>query len=199
MSHMKPDAGRRFLQRLLLPYVLLAASCSTAPEVNYGRYIPFTRDLIATYSLSEEDIRNLQFYVSRDIVLRREMSQAGANVAKGKLFVADGKSVDEVEVPQYAPGVADTVDLNSDGMDQIHVRFEKGAPAINFIARVDKPRDSFGLTFDRETHRVRFGDLSYKPVNESLHAILLVDKDTLGGLQSKQRILKGLLLPDTAK
>jgi hypothetical protein len=84
-------------------------------------------------------------------------------------------------------------------VDSIVVSFEKGAPGIDFIARVGRPRDSFGLMFNAETRAVPFGELSYRPLNDSLHAILLVDRESIGNLQSKRRIMKGLLLPGAAK
>jgi hypothetical protein len=53
--------------------------------------------------------------------------------------------------------------------------------------------------FDSAAHSVPFGGHEYQPMHDSLHAILLVDRDMLGTLQSKRRILKGMLLPDSAK
>ena len=126
----------------------------TAPEPTYGRYVPFTRDLISTYSLSEDDVKHLQFYVSKEILLHRELSNGEVNIAKGKLIVDNGKTVDEVGVPQYAPGIADAAGFDTDEVDFIDVRFEEGAPNIEFIARVAKPRDSFSLMFHAESHSV---------------------------------------------
>jgi hypothetical protein len=195
---MKHNLSSKGFQLLSLVYLVLSPACTTT-EPSYGRYIPFTRELISTYSLSEDDIKHLQFYVSKEILLRRELSKGEANIAKGKLIVDNGKEVDEVDVPQYAPGIADAAEFNTDEVDYIDVRFEKGASDIEFIARVAKPRDSFALMFHNEAHSVPFGDREYQPINDSLHAILLVDRDMLGNLQSKRRVLKGLLLPDSSK
>jgi hypothetical protein len=196
---MKPESGSKGFALPALLCLVLAGSCSTAPAPDYGKYVPFTRDLIAGNSLSEDAIKQLQFFVSTDILLRRELTPGDARIARGKLIVDNGKSVDEVEVPKFAPGVADAVEFNTNDVDHIVVSFEKGAPGIEFIARVEKPRDSFGLMFHAETHAVSFGDLSYRPLNDSLHAILLVDRESMGNLQSKRRVLKGLLLPGAPK
>jgi hypothetical protein len=196
---MKLDFDGRAFPVLSLLCVVLASACTTATKPSYGEYIPFTRDLISTYSLSEDDIKHLQFYASTEILLRRELLKGDANIAKGKLVVDNGKSVDEVLVPQYAPGIADAAEFNSDETDYIEVRFDEGAPGIKFVARVDKPRDSFGLMFETGARSVPFGDREYQPMHDSLHAILLVDRDMVSNLQSKRRVLKGLLLPDSTK
>ncbi len=196
---MKPHSRSKLFQLLSLVCFVLLPACTTTTEPNYGRYIPFTRELIFTYSLSEDDVKHLQFYVSKEILLRRELSKGEANIAKGKLIVDNGKEVDEVEVPQFAPGIADAAEFNTDDIDYIDVRFEEGASVIEFIARDAKPRDSFGLMFHTETHSVPFGDREYQPMHDSLHAILLVDRDVLSNLQSNRRVLKGLLLSDSTK
>jgi hypothetical protein len=197
--HMTPNFGSRGFQLLSLLCLVLSPACTNTTNPSYGKFVPFTRDLISTYSLSENDIKHLQFYVSTEILLRRAPSKGEANISKGKLVVGNGSAADEVEVPQFAPCIADAAGFGTDEVDFIEVRFEQGAPSIEFIARVDKPRDSFGLMFDSAAHSVPFGGHEYQPMHDSLHAILLVDRDMLGTLQSKRRILKGMLLPDSAK
>jgi hypothetical protein len=181
--------------------LLLFPGCDSVGSAHYGKYVPFTPKLIEQYALSTDDIRHIQFYVSRQILLHRELVRGEANVVKGKLVVKDGKSIDEVEVVELAPGVATdvTLDRRSDDatFDNIDVRFEANAPVISFAAFADKPEDNFSVSYDTENKNVAFDGLEYKAMGSSLSAILLIDKDALGSLESKRRVLKGLRLPDS--
>lgn len=89
-------------------------------------YVPFTHELRTEHGLTDEEVRNLQFYVSHAITLRREVESGGRQVTPGhKLLVRLGKQIEEVEIPAKTPGVALKV-----GPRSIAVSFQPGTQLV---------------------------------------------------------------------
>lgn len=105
------------LLALALPLLALAAT-------GCGRtMIPFTAELRAEHNLSDADVKNLQFYLSDDITLRRELESGSRQVTGNhRLLLVSGKTVEEVSVAGGTPGVAVSV---TD--ERIAVSFEPGS------------------------------------------------------------------------
>lgn len=69
--------------------------------------IPFTHELREQNRLTDDEIRNLQFYVSHKVTLRRELESGGRQVTGShKLLLTSGKSIEEVVVEPKTPGIA---------------------------------------------------------------------------------------------
>jgi hypothetical protein len=79
---------------------LLATGCGAG-------LVPFTHELREQNRLTDDEIRNLQFYVSHKITLRRELESGGRQVTGShKLLLTSGKSIEEVVVEEKTPGIA---------------------------------------------------------------------------------------------
>lgn len=169
----------------------LVTGCST--------YIPFSTDIIARYNLSTNDLVHLQYYVSKQVLLHRELASGNASIARGRLVIQNGRSIDEVEVVKYAPGVAASAsqdDLNNIFFYHMDVRFAANAPTFPFEAQFGAGHPLFTLVRDG-TFLVTFDHLQYEPEGNTLQAILLIDRRTLNKLKSERTIYRGLRLPDT--
>lgn len=94
--------------------VLLLASCS--PNLNY-----FTQDLYRDQKWSENELRQIQFYLSHDIVLRREATSGESRIQNGEIRIRNGRKVEEVVIPRGTPGVF----LFSPKENRFAVSFEK--------------------------------------------------------------------------
>lgn len=69
-------------------------------------YVPFTEELRTANDLREPELRNLQFYTSSEVTLRREATSTGRQITPGhKLVLLSGKSVEEVVLEEHTPGV----------------------------------------------------------------------------------------------
>jgi hypothetical protein len=80
-------------------FALLATGCSS--------YVPFTYELRSAHRLSDAEVKNLQFYSSKEITLRREVQSEDRQITPGhKLRLLSGKSVEEVVIPARTPGAA---------------------------------------------------------------------------------------------
>jgi hypothetical protein len=89
-------------------------------------YIPFTHELRTEHGLTDEEVKNLQFYVSHDITLRREVESGGRKVTPGhKLLLISGKQIEEVVIAAKTPGVAVKV-----GPRAIAVSFQPGTAMV---------------------------------------------------------------------
>ncbi|MBK9262830.1 MAG: DNA-directed RNA polymerase [Polyangiaceae bacterium] len=89
-------------------------------------YIPFTHELRTEHGLTDDEVKNLQFYVSHDITLRREVESGGRKVTPGhKLLLISGKQIEEVVIPAKTPGVAVKV-----GPRAIAVSFQPGTAMV---------------------------------------------------------------------
>lgn len=112
MNIIKINATRAIM---FLPVALLYTAC--APR------IPFSQTLRDQHKLTNEELKNIQFFVSHDIVLYRgEKSEQGKETTQGTLTIKDDKSVEQVIIKAGTPGLVEQV---IDGQ-RIAVGFEEG-------------------------------------------------------------------------
>ncbi len=109
--------------------VALGASCVTGCATTR---IPLTQELREQHRLSPDELKNLQYYVSNTITLRRELDSTGKQITGGhKLVLTSGKSIEEVVVEEGTPGVALEV-----GRTHLIVSFGAGVD-LRFALRED--------------------------------------------------------------
>jgi hypothetical protein len=95
-----------------------------------GSLVPFTHETRIENNLTVEEVKNLQFYVSHRITLRRELESGGRQITGShKLLVVSGKTIEEVVIEEKTPGIAVAV-----GDAAISVSFEQGT-SMEFSAR----------------------------------------------------------------
>ena len=89
---------------------LLSAAALAAGLFSIGcgsTLVPFTQEIRDEHNLADKDLKNLQFYVSHKITLRRELESGGRQVTGShKLLVVSGKTIEEVVVEEKTPGIA---------------------------------------------------------------------------------------------
>ena len=83
---------------LFLIPLLFLLSCS--PKLT-----PFTSDLIEQNRWQEDDLKKIQFYLSQDIVLEREIRQNSSEIVMGEIVMRDGREVDRITFRAGTPGV----------------------------------------------------------------------------------------------
>lgn len=187
--------------------------------------VPFTQELRDQNRLTDEEIKNLQFYVSHKITLRRELESGGRQVTGShKLLLTSGKSIEEVVVEDKTPGVA----VGVKGV-VISLSFEPGS-SLDFVVEGGKPTGTTDLTpvarnpdpfpgnarppeliqnqapapssfsgnywlWVEPTGQVAFQNQPFDAVEDSNQAYLMIDADTLKEVVKKRKVLKGILLP----
>jgi hypothetical protein len=189
------------------------------------RLVPFTHELRVQHNLQKADLKNLQYYVSHRITLRRELESGGSQVTGShKLLVVLGKTIEEVVIEEHTPGVAINVEDRS-----MAVSFEPGSSMLFVVgaepgavsSSVDQfasPPDPFpGNSPQREPDpfpvtgggevggsywlasgpggRVTFQGKVFAAVEESLQAHLLIDAESLEEVVENRKVLPGVTLP----
>ncbi|MDC0748869.1 DNA-directed RNA polymerase [Polyangium mundeleinium] len=88
--------------------------------------VPFTHEIRTEHGLTDDEVKNLQFYSSHGITLRREVESGGRKITPGhKLLLISGKQIEEVVIPAKTPGVAVKV-----GPRALAVSFEPGTSLV---------------------------------------------------------------------
>lgn len=185
--------------------------------------VAFTHELRAQHGLTKDDLKNLQWYVSHRVTLRREL-ESGARQVTGnhKLLVMSGKTIEEVVIEELTPGIA--VDV---GEGSIAVSFEEGSslvfssstgrltsgssqsfaqPPDPFPGNNPNPPDPFpgdaGGSFSGNYFlvinpggKVSFQTLVWDAVDETFQAHLMIDAEKLDEVVENRKVLKGLRLP----
>jgi hypothetical protein len=184
-------------------------------------YVPFTQELRNEHRLSSNDLKNLQFYNSHTITLRRELTKDSRQVTGShKLLTIAGKLIEEVVIEEHTPGVI----LNADG-GRLRVSFEEGTsvefavrggesldqPVVLETARFAEAPDAFpGNRPDSPVVQTPFfvgsgnywllpnGESSidfqgqiYQAVEDSLKAHLVISSESLEETEEQKTILRG--------
>ena len=94
---MIPAAFSRWIPSHLLGLfvVLFLSGCNSLS--------PFTQKLYEDNNWSEADLKKIQFYLSDDVVLRREIGNGSADISDGRIRVVNGKQVAEVVIRKGTP------------------------------------------------------------------------------------------------
>jgi hypothetical protein len=91
---------RLAIQLAVVVLGLLTAACGKS-------LVPFTHEIRVQHRLTDADIKNLQFYVSHTVVLRRELEEGGRQITGNhKLLLVSGKTIEEVVIEDETPGIA---------------------------------------------------------------------------------------------
>ncbi|MBN2016874.1 MAG: hypothetical protein JW794_01870 [Candidatus Cloacimonetes bacterium] len=186
---------------LLLMFAML--SCSRV-------YVPYTLQLQQEYNLTQQEIMKLQFYVSDEVILEREIIDIDKRVSKKhRLEKVEDKLLDQVVFRTLTPGIAVDVLPN-----MLQVAFEQqgyltfkteGEPEDNYYFRSDRYGDeikekdmSYCYWFQRVENEMFSNGLVTYNVNEywvffpENRPYLLVDEESLEKIKEERRIVKGL-------
>lgn len=80
--------------------VLLSLLFSSCSNLSY-----FTQSLYDNAGWQESELKRIQFYLSDDVVLRRQLKGAMSTISSGEIKIIDGRQVEEVVIPKGTPGV----------------------------------------------------------------------------------------------
>ncbi|HPG08129.1 MAG TPA: hypothetical protein P5275_19670 [Saprospiraceae bacterium] len=152
---------------------------------------PFTEDFYQTYDFKEGDLKKIQFYNSRDIVLYRTAQGGNVEIREGAVKVVDGKKREEIVIPRGTPGVLVMMPKED--------RF-----AISFDAKDSErylmfgPNPKYGehytlLASDWKKYQgvITYGGEKYYTDNTSALAQLMFDVKELRRIENKTYVAKG--------
>ncbi len=158
---------------------ILFTSCS--------KTIYFNQDMRNNLNKNYLKIDKIQFYNSRKIILRRNLSYADTKVARGKIKLENGQYVENIIIPKKTPGVA-----ISEGRNYINVAFEDGANRfLRFMLNGENEYQISASKWNQGYGKVKYDTLFYYIEPKSSKAVLKVIKDDQYNLHKSTRRLKG--------
>lgn len=172
------------------------AACATGPDRVQERFA-WTDGWAGRYGLTPEQLRDVQFWVSDDILLRRIATAGRRDVLRGRLYEQNDKAVDEIFVKAGTPGI-----VVGSGHDWIAVSFEPGS-FLYFTARRDgmllAPTRSGDTDFFRLWAQDWRGGAGIVPVNGVLYeatpassnAYLEFERESIARTSNTRHVLQG--------
>jgi len=201
---------------------LVAAAAIALLGTGCRSLIDFTHELRDQHSLTRDELKNLQYYTSSTITLRRELESGGKQITGNhRLVVVAGKTIEEVVIESKTPGIAVAVSDHS-----ITVSFEQGT-SIEFVASgaggtrsteafASPPPDPFpGNNSERQvpepqvlqgyfgpyslatnpSGQVVFQGKTFEAVGDSLQAHLMIGGESFEETVKQHKTLPGMRLP----
>lgn len=161
----------------------LISSCS--PSLNY-----YTETMHDDYKLSEAELQSVQFYLSQDIVLYRDLGINESKISEGKIKIIDGRKVEEIIFPRETPGVL----VFSPKENRFAISFEEGEDSFLMFGPNKKAGGKFVLLakeWDRRVGKVSYKGKIYKTNSTSAMSALLVDVDKARKVSRKTKKVGG--------
>ena len=172
--------------RITLSFVALIFLAGCSPNL-----APFTQDLYDQNRWSESELKNIQFYLSNDIVLHRELSGGKSTISGGKIRMVNGRQVEEIVFKKGTPGVL----LFTPKVDRFAVSFEsEGKDRFLMFGPNPKAGDRYVLLakdWDRRSGKVSYDGKIYSTTSHSAIAHLMVDLRRIQKLELERRTAEG--------
>jgi len=169
----------------LAMFSLLISSCS--PKLT-----PFTENLYNENGWSENELKQIQFYTSKDIVLRRQASKGSSKIERGEIKIVDGKRVEQIVIRKGTPGVF----LFTPRSDRFAVSFESSDEEDPYLifGPSKKARGRYVLRakeWENRQGKVSYAGRTYYTPSESAYAVLMVDLRRIRDTKVKSRTAGG--------
>ena len=174
---------KSIIQLSFIAFIGLISSCS--PSLNY-----YTQTMHDDYRLSETELQSVQFYLSKDIILYRDLGINESMISEGKIKIVDGRKVEEIIFPKQTPGVL----MFTPKQDRFAISFEEGEDSFLMFGPNKKAGGKFVLLakeWDRRVGKVTYKGRTYNTNGQSAMAALLVDVDKAKKVSRKTKKVSG--------
>lgn len=162
--------------------VFFLSSCS--------KKIYFTQDIRNNLAQHHAGLQKVQFYTSKKIILKRNLTYDETKIARGTIRLENGEYVELIIIPKNTPGVVEDSAANS-----IQVAFESGKNrALNFVLNDKKRYQITAQVWNNGYGKVVYDTLVYYIEPSSDKAMLKVRKEDIYNFQKKVRKVKGIKL-----
>jgi hypothetical protein len=163
--------------------LLLLSSCG--PTLS-----PFTTQVYEQGNFSTNDLERIQFYLSDDIVLRRELSGGSSEVTSGEIKIIDGRKVEQVILPKGTPGVLAFQARD----DKLAISFEEGEN--RYLMFGPNPSVNYRYTLLASDQRKQFSIITYegkkwRVTRNDAYANLMVDLKKIQKVAVESRTARG--------
>ncbi len=170
----------------LLMVIILCGLSSCSP-----RLTPFTQRLYQENNWSVDELKQIQFYLSRDIRLYRDVTDSASKIESGKIRMIKGRKVEEIVIPSGTPGVL----VFSPKDDRMAVSFEDGNDE-RYLMFGPNPKSNnryvlLAKEWKRSRGKVTYEGTTYYTDAENAYAALMVDLKRTKRTRVKSRVASG--------
>ncbi len=151
---------------LFIASAILLSSCASLT--------PFTQDLHQELNLSENEIKRVQFYLSDDIVLYRQMDNSNSTIQEGKIKFRKGQKIQEIVFKEGTPGVV----IFQPKENRFAVSFDENDDKFLMFGPNKKYYDRYSLLgkdWNRNTGQVTYGNETFYTDSENALTSLMVN------------------------
>lgn len=169
-----------------LLFLLLITTLSSCSNLS-----PFTKNMYERYNWSHDELQRIQFYLSDDIVLKRQLARGTKEIINGDIKIIDGKEVEVIKIPKGTPGVMEF----TKNKKNFAVRFEEGGDRYLMFGPNPKYGGKYMLLaseWTRVSGKVHYEGNVYRAENQSQLATLLIDLKRHGKTAVKSRTADGV-------
>lgn len=164
--------------------LFLLSSCSP-------RLSDYTKRLQNSNDWSEDELRQIQFYLSSDIVLKRQIKEGSSEIVNGKIKMENGRQIEEILIPRKTPGVF----LFSPKTERCAIAFE-GNSENRFLMFGPNPKAGnryvlLASDWDKRKGKVTYDGKTYYVDSNSAFAGLQVDLRRIRKTKVNSRVAKG--------
>ncbi len=152
---------------LALGFILSMTSCSS-------KLTPLTKGMVSELDWSEKDLKKIQFYLSKDVVLWRDLGTEESRIRDGRVKIVDGRKVEEVIFKKNTPGLV----IFSPKGQNIAVSFDSSDEKYLMFGPSKKVNGRYVLLakdWQKNRGKVRYNGKIYNTSSESAYANLLLD------------------------
>lgn len=165
--------------------IVLVAGSGCSP-----RLTPFTQKLYEDNNWTERELKRIQFYLSDNIVLRREIGSGSAEITKGKIRVVDGRRIAEVVIRKGTPGVF----VFSPKENRFAVSFETGDDRYLIFGPNPTNRERYTLLasdWERNQGTVTYDGRQWQVGSSAAYATLMVNLRRMQQVEVNKREAEG--------
>lgn len=174
---------------LIITCIIGLTACSTSKSY-------FTEDTRSKIEARAIPLEKLQFYIDKDVELRRELASGDAKVKSGKVIIENGKYINLILLKKGTAGVCtrvrkNSLDLAFESGENKNLKFtSSGRSGANVVYRLDaekwmKPYNSAEvgkITYDGDIYFMRFNGDRPK---------LMIKKTSTDNYEVNKRVMSG--------
>lgn len=174
----------RPITTLFIAGIALLSSCSESLS-------PYTSSVQKNSNLGETQLKQIQFYLSDDIVLQRNLSGSETTISGGELKVVNGKQVEEVRITSGTPGVVIGMEGN-----MLLVSFDTDGSFLRFgpNAGVGGRYTVMAADWEGNVGSVMYGTEKFWVVGQSNYAHLLLNMERINSVTIESKEASGRTL-----
>lgn len=177
------------MKRLLYIIFGLGLFSSCSPTLT-----PFTENMFSDYRWNDAELQSIQFYLSRDIRLYRDVGEDQSTISNGKIKLVNGRKVEEINFRKGTPGVFLFRPKDGKNFAISFENSETGEEKYLMFGPNEKMSGRYVLLakdWARRNGKVTYGGNVYETDNESAFAALMVDVDAARRVSVKQTTVSG--------